>query len=281
MFFKNLAARHRATALFGVYMTICLFSLGLSSRSLILRPKEIGLSVFALAQEGIMTVGAFFSETVTSIRTLGELKSDYTAALERLKYFERIEKQYQILEEENNRLKEVLQFSQGMEFQNIPAKIIGKDPQNYHSTITINKGSLAGVEKNMPVVAMQNGRQGLVGKIAGTGLNASTVQPLYDPSAFVGARLLNSHYEGLVNGSGEESVTMRYVKRYARSNIRYGDIVVTSGMKSLYPSGIFIGAVKAIHARDYDTSLELELDPVIDFSRLEYVFVLKAEEEGN
>jgi rod shape-determining protein MreC len=93
----------------------------------------------------------------------------------------------------------------------------------------------------------------------------------------VGARLLTSHYEGLVNGSGDESVTMKYVKRYARSNIRYGDIVVTSGMKSLYPSGIFIGAVKAIHAREYDTSLELELEPVIDFSRLEYVFVLKGE----
>jgi rod shape-determining protein MreC len=177
MIFKNLLAKHRATALFGVYMMFCLISLGLSSSRLILRPKEIGLSIFALGQEGIMGVGAFFSGTVTSIRTLGELKSDYAAALDRLKHFERIEKQYQILEEENTRLKEVLQFSQGMEFKNIPAKIIGKDPQNYHSTITINKGSLSGIEKNMPVVAMQNGRQGLVGKIAGTGFKLRRYSP--------------------------------------------------------------------------------------------------------
>lgn len=280
MLFKQLVTRHKAGTFFGIYMVFCIFSLGLSTQTILLQPKEIGLSLFSLAQNGISSVGTFFVETITSVQTLSRLKSDYSAALERLKYYERIEKQYQLLEEENTRLKEVLNFSQGIEFKSIPAKIIGKDPENFHSTITINMGSMAGIEKNMPVVAVQNGKQGLVGKVAGTGMNSSVIQPLYDPSGFVAARLLTSRYEGLVNGSGEESVTMKYVKRYARSNIRYGDMVITSGMNSLYPSGIFIGAVKAIHAREYDTSLELELEPVIDFSRLEYVFVLQPRAAG-
>ena len=49
-------------------------------------------------------------------------------------------------------------------------------------------------------------------------------------------------------------------------------------MNSLYPKGIYIGKVRAIRAKEYDTSLELAIDPVVDFSRLEYVFVLVTED---
>jgi rod shape-determining protein MreC len=274
---RNFFAKYKSGTLLGIYVLFSFFSLALSTKSITLKPKEIGLSFFSIFQQGGSAIGTFFAETVTSIRTLGELKQDYAAALEKLKQYERIEKDFHGLTEENRQLKEVLGFSQGLEYKNIPAKIIGKDPQNYHATLTVNKGSLAGVRKNMPVIAIQGGKQGLVGKIAQAGLNASIIQPLYDPTAFVAARLLTSRYEGLVSGSGDESVKMRYVKRYARSNIRYGDIVVTSGMKSLYPSGIVIGTIKAILARDYDTSLELEIEPIIDFNRLEYLYILAVE----
>lgn len=277
---KKLFTRHKSGSLLGVYVLFCIIALGFSGSNVIIRPKQLGLSLFAIFQQGGTSIGRFFSETFNSIRELGDLKMEYSAALERLKHFETIEKDIKALEDENLRLKEVLQFSRDSRFQNIPAQIIGKDPQNYHSTITINKGSLSGIRKNMPVVAIQGGRQGLIGKVAAVGLNASLIQPLYDPNAFVAARLLSSRYEGLVNGSGEDSVTMRYVKKYARPNIRFGDIVVTSGMTSLYPPDIYIGTVKTIHARDYDTSLELDIEPIIDFAKLEHVYILQLRERG-
>jgi rod shape-determining protein MreC len=262
------------------YIFVCLVSLAFSSRAFILKPKELGLSFFALFQQGISSVSSFIMETVDSIRVLGEVKQEYAAALERLKYYEQIEKNFRTLEDENRRLNEVLAFSTQLSFRNIPAKIIGKDPQNYHTTIIVNKGLLSGVQKDMTVIGIQNGHQGLIGKIISAGPTASMVQPLYDPNAFVAARLLTSRYEGLVNGSGEDVVRMRYVKRYARSEIRYGDVVITSGMgSSIFPEGIEIGSVKSISARSYDTSLELEIEPVIDFSRLEYVYILQKEGE--
>jgi rod shape-determining protein MreC len=244
----------------------------------VLRPRDLGLSVFSFFQEGLSSAGSFFTETVDSIRVLGEMKKDYEAALEKLQRYEQVEMDLLVLREENRRLSEALAFSGGMTFSNIPAKIIGKDPQNYHSTITLNKGSLAGVEKDMSVVGIQSGHQGLVGKITRVGLSASILQPIFDPNSFVAARLLSSRYEGLVNGLGADTILMRYVKRYARPEIHYGDVVVTSGMgTSIFPSGIEIGSVKSISARSYDTSLELEIEPVIDFSRIEYVYILKPE----
>ena len=275
MFSKNFFSKHKSIVLFFFYILFSFFSLGLSTKTIILQPKEIGLSIFAVFQEGISSMSMFFSETVNSIKTLSELKQDYSAALERLKNYERIEKDYETIIEENRQLKEILKFSHDLEYQNIPAKIIGKDPQNYHATLTVNKGRLNGVKKDMPVVAVQNGRQGLVGKVVQVGINSSLIQPLYDSSAFIAARLFSSRYEGLVNGTDSETIVMRYVKRYARSNIRYGDIVITSGVKSLYPPDIYIGTVKMIHARDYDTSLELEIEPIIDFARLEYIYILQ------
>jgi rod shape-determining protein MreC len=279
---KSFVAKHKAGSLLIVYVFISFMCITFTSTTFVLKPKEFGLSFFSLMQDGISSIGDFVVETFNSIRVLGELKAEHEAALERLRHYEQIEKDILTLKDENRRLNEVLSFSSSAVFENTPAKIIGKDPQKFHATIVVNRGSLSGISKDMTVIGIQDGHQGLVGKIITVGLNASMVQPLYDPNSFVAARLLTSRYEGLVNGSGEDAVKMRYVKRYARPEIRLGDTVITSGMgASLFPESIEIGTVKSISARSYDTSLELDIEPVIDFSRLEYVYILKTKKEGD
>ncbi|MCK5249642.1 MAG: rod shape-determining protein MreC, partial [Spirochaetaceae bacterium] len=67
---------------------------------------------------------------------------------------------------------------------------------------------------------------------------------------------------------------MRYVRKSAGTSIGVNDLIVTSGMKSLYPPGIVIGRVKEVRSREYSTSLELVLVPIIDVTKVEYVFIL-------
>ncbi|MFO8065477.1 MAG: rod shape-determining protein MreC [Spirochaetia bacterium] len=45
------------------------------------------------------------------------------------------------------------------------------------------------------------------------------------------------------------------------------------------PAGIRIGQVTSVQGKPYETSLELTVDPVVDFARLEYVFVITPEEQ--
>ena len=66
---------------------------------------------------------------------------------------------------------------------------------------------------------------------------------------------------------------MNYIKKRVLNEIQYGDIIVTSGENDNYMKDIPIGTISSITPLDYDTSLELQIIPVIDFNRLENVIV--------
>ena len=128
----------------------------------------------------------------------------------------------------------------------------------------------------MPVVSFQGSGAALVGKIVQVGRSSSIILPVYDYQAFVSARLQSTRYEGLINGQGGVDVplVMKYIKKRARDEISVGDIVVTSGESYQYPKNVPVGMISRIRGLDYETSLELDIEPIIDFSRLEDVFVL-------
>ncbi|HUX51563.1 MAG TPA: rod shape-determining protein MreC [Spirochaetia bacterium] len=279
MQFRNFTTRHRTVLTLAICVVFSLVSMSFSTKSFVLRPKDVGLSLFSLVQNGMFQVGGFFSRTVTSIKELGDLRRNYAILLSRVRQYEGIENDIVELRNENNRLRSLLGFSGQISYSNIAAQIIGKDPGNLFSSITIDKGSMDGIRKNMPVVAVQDGVQGLVGKIESVGLKSSIILPLYDHLNYVAARLQRTRFEGLVNGGGSENspIVMRWVEKTAIKDIQTGDLVISSGMNSLYPKGIHIGTVTGITARPSDTSLELDIRPIIDFGRLEYVFVLQTD----
>lgn len=135
----------------------------------------------------------------------------------------------------------------------------------------------------MAVIAFHNGTQGLVGKVIQTGQFESLVMPLYDQSCSVASRLAISRYEGIVEGQGspDEPLLMRFIRKRARDEINYGDMIVSSGLGGVYPAGINIGRVSGVNYQEYEISMEVILEPVIDFSRLEYVFVIDSQKEQN
>ena len=108
------------------------------------------------------------------------------------------------------------------------------------------------------------------------GIGSAQILPLYDPGCYVSTRLDRSRHEGLVNGQGKEQpfLVMRYVKKLALDNLTYSDLVVTAGLGGTYPKGINVGRVREWNAQSYETSLDILVEPIIDFDRLEYLFIL-------
>jgi len=273
--------------IFIILVVLSMVMLLLSSQSFIFGVKNAGLSLFSGIRGGIYEVTSFISRTVLSISELSNLRKEHADLLKQLDRFEELERSNAEIYQENIRLKEQLDFSRTLRYRRIPAQISGRDPDNLFSAIVINKGSLSGVSNNMAVVAWQNGTQVLVGKIIQTGILESLVMPIFDTKSLVSCRLSVSRYEGIIEGQGnsESPLLMRFVPRRAREEINIGDIIITSGMGGIFPDGINIGRVKAVNLLEYETTLEVEVDTMIDFSKLEYVFIIEKEianeEESN
>ena len=121
------------------------------------------------------------------------------------------------------RLKEQLGFSVSLEERNIPAQIISRDLDNAFSYLTIDKGSVNGIKKNMPVIAFQNGNHGLVGKVIQVGTFTSQIMPIYNTNNIVSARIQNTRDLGLVNGLGsqDQSLMLQYIQRRVIINNSY------------------------------------------------------------
>jgi rod shape-determining protein MreC len=264
---------------FVILIIISTLLLLVSSRNFIFGVKNVGLSFFSGVRGGIYELSSFVSRSVLSIKELTNLRKEYADLLKQLDRYEELERSNAEIYQENLRLKEQLDFSKTLKYRHIPAQISGRDPNNLFSALVINKGSYAGVLNNMTVVALQNGTQALVGKVIQTGLLESLVMPVFDINSHVSCRFSVSRFEGIVEGQGnsETPLIMRLIPRRARDEINIGDIVITSGMGGIYPPGINLGRVSSINVLEYETTLEVEVAPMTDFSRLEYVFVIEAE----
>ncbi|MDR2403157.1 MAG: rod shape-determining protein MreC [Spirochaetaceae bacterium] len=274
------------TYVFAVLVFISFSLLFFSSRSFVIDFGSLGLSMYSGIRGGISGVISYISRTVLSVQELAVLRREYGELLDRMIRYEQLERNAAEIRQENNRLREQLGFTARTGYHYIPAEIIGRDPDNLFSAFVINKGKRDGVAYNMPVIAYQKGMQALTGKILQAGQFESLVIPIYDVSCFVPARLAESRYDGLVEGQGkrEYPLLMRLISKRARDEIGIGDTIITSGVGgvypgAVYPGGINIGRVSKINYQEYETSMEVELEPAIDFSRLEYVFVIDVKEE--
>lgn len=263
-------------------MTLSIILVSVSTNTLAGLPVSLGSSLVGGVQRVFASVGDLVERTVFSVRELKDLREQYASLTRKLESYEILERNFADLLAENERFKEQLGFAQSLAGIRTSTRIIAKDPQNIFTNYTIDKGGSSGVVKNMPVVAFQKGIEGLAGRILETRKGTSVVLPLYDQRFYVSARFSRTRAEGLVNGQGspDEALVMRYISKLNAAEIKIGDLVVTSGLDSIYPPDLVIGRVKSVQMPEYGSSAIVQLEPALDFSKMEYLFVImKAESE--
>lgn len=255
-------------------------ALAFSGGGFVVNFQRVGFSVITSLQKAVYSVCDGVTGVFTAVAELKSLKAENQELKEKLKNYEFLQRNNTEIRKENERLREQLQFATHIEQKNFPAQIIGRNPDNIYSGITINKGSRSGIKKGMSVIAVQNGTTGLVGKIVTVGLETSLVMPVYDSKCVVSSRIQNTRDIGLVSGSGNANspLQMKYIKKRVLSELNFGDIVVTSGETDNYVADIPVGTITNIMVVEYDSSLNIEITPVVDFARLETVIVTDLKE---
>lgn len=255
-------------------------SLGFKSGSFILNIKQIGFSIFSSVEKSVNYVYSSITNTFNAVSELRQLRKDYNELVLKLENYEEMQRSNAEIRKENERLKEQLDFSISLDEKNIPSRIISRDLDSAYSYLTIDKGSVNGIKKGMPVIAFQNGNNGLVGKIVQVGTFTAQVMPVYNIDNIVSARIQKTRDLGLVNGLGslDQPLNLKYIRKSIANDLSYGDIVVTSGENDNYMKDIPIGSISKIAVLDYESSLTIELNPILDFSRLENVIVVNQKE---
>jgi rod shape-determining protein MreC len=164
-------------------------------------------------------------------------------------------------------------FPQG--YGRVAARVIARSPTVWYSTLTIDKGSTAGVRVNQPAVT----GDGLAGRVSAVSSGAAQVTLITDHTSAVSAQIVPDGANGLVTPRvGDPSdLLLDYVEK--GRPVKKGATVVTSGwrsskLESLFPRGIPIGKVKRVDANERELYQRVHLEPFADLRHLDVVEVL-------
>ncbi len=169
-------------------------------------------------------------------------------------------------------LKDILDLNiVNSDYEYINATIINRNSINWFDTVLIDKGEFEGIKKGMSVI----NKDGFVGEVIKTTDNTSEVKLITSPSfknkisVVVGGEYGVSTKFDLDNNS----LIIDGIKNIDKINV--GDKVYTSGLTSLYPSGVLIGTVKGKRKDKFESLKYLEVNLEADIKNSHYLSVLK------
>ena len=172
---------------------------------------------------------------------------------------------------ENKELKKLLDLPFVEDANSIAAQVVEGAPSNFEFTVQIGKGESDGVGVDMPVAT----GAGLVGRVLEVSRDRATVLLIKDPESGVGVKIEKSGTTGVVKGRGDTN-TVRADFVDPKAEVTKGEIVYTSGQQnSPFPAAIPVGTVSKVTNTRGDLQQDILVKPLVDFSRLDYVKVLR------
>lgn len=174
---------------------------------------------------------------------------------------------------ENERLRALLELRESNEeYVFMDGYIIGWSSNEWSNTITINRGTSSGIQKDMCAVTA-NGE--LVGLVSEAGPNYAVIKTVLDSSLEISATISGAGYNGMVKGGysteSPDKLRMNYLPSDA--TIHINDQVVTTG-STVYPRNLILGYVIDAGFDDTGVAKFALLEPAADIASLEQVFIV-------
>jgi len=244
---------------------------------LLLLASMLGGRFGTLHQLTLDFIGPMQSVVTRTVAGVGAVKDDYIALLnvraenKRLqalvdKYLKELG-EYREGYSTNLYLEELLEFKEKLSFQPLAARVIGKEPTYWYQTIVVDRGRKDDVLEGMIVLAPS----GVVGQVIHTGEHYSKILLANAPSSAVDAMIQKNRIRGILKGAGERGYVLHYVLKNV--DVEEGDYIVTAGIGGVFPAGIPLGKVSKIHKKQRGMFQEIEVQPHVDFQKLEFVFI--------
>ncbi len=212
-----------------------------------------------------------FNGFVEVFRDYDKLKEENEELREQLKEYEEKEYNESLLKEQNSWLKDYINLHESNpNFSLKDARVISRESSNYSTVLTLNRGSVHDIKKNMPVLT----QDGLLGYVSEVGLDWCKLSTVIESTSSIGIYTDRSNVLGVLEGDPklrrDGLCKMSFVQ--SGSNLQIDDRVYTSGgAGSIYPSGILIGSVSSIDIDKTTGEPSATITPAVDFTDIDAI----------
>jgi rod shape-determining protein MreC len=246
---------------------ILLISAQVNSRSGVPVLESVTFGVFSAVQRVVFGGTSSVARVWNGYIGLRHVKSENDGLKQQLSAAQIALQEQRALADRARGLEQLLDLRDRSSLRTTAAEIVGAAATPDFRTVTIDKGSTAGLRTDMAVIAPP----GVVGRVVLPGSYASKVQLLIDRNAAAGALIERSRAQGIVIGAGDGRLLLEYMSEVF--DVVVGDDVVTSGIDGIYPKGFAIGKVDGVE-KSGSAYKRISVRPAVDFDTLEEVLVI-------
>lgn len=153
----------------------------------------------------------------------------------------------------------------------ISAKVIKNSYNKRNNYLTLNRGSLHGIENGMGVCT----EQGIVGIVRDVSEHYATVMSVLNKNTVISTRFRKSNHFGELNWDGKSAdfAQLQSIEKFV--SISVGDSLVSNGFSSIFPEGIPIGTINRFERKSTENFYHIEVDLAVDYRDLSFVYVIK------
>lgn len=170
---------------------------------------------------------------------------------------------------ENDALRGLLELRKDIKHKTLAAEISHETRDAFSNRIVIDRGSQHGVAPGHPVI----NAQGVVGQVVRVSPITAEVSLLTDPSLTVPVNLPRSGLRSVASGTGDgQQVELKYLNINAEVDV--GDILVTSGLDGLYPSGLPVAKINRVERAGSGQFPRITSTPMATVGTLQHVLVI-------
>lgn len=166
------------------------------------------------------------------------------------------------------RLQKLLNLQTTYNLQSVAATVIGSSTDSWTRTITLDKGTNAGIDIGMPVTD----EYGAVGQVIQVSATSATVRLLTDENSSVSAMIQSTRSQGMVEGQADGTLRLNLIRTDQTVNV--GDVIVTSGLGGVFPKGLPLGKVTSVNKTPGALYYDIVVEPFSSSDSFEEVLVI-------
>lgn len=230
-------------------------------------------TVLSPLQKGVSVVTNKVGHLVDHFQNYDEMEAENKQLREKVAQLEQQVRDAQVALDENERLRVLTGLVEANPtFHYDMAEVIARSPGQWATTISIDKGSLAGVSENDLVVTAE----GMVGYVSMVAPTYSKVTTVLDTNMHAGALVTRTRESGIAQGDyelmGSGMLRLSYLGK--DSDVVIGDTVQTSGEGGIFPKGIMIGTVERVMIEENGMDNYAVIRPFVDPATVTDVYVI-------